>query len=150
MAGAPGGCRLPGLTLMEFAIETSSKEELKDITALVEKTVSASGTRYGFAVVFCPHTTCAVIVNENVDADVKSDILLSLKAIVKDAGFRHSEGNSAAHVKSVLLGASQTIIIEDGRLALGAWQGIYFAEFDGPQKRSLWVTVVGQDGGAAR
>ena len=128
---------------MEFTVETKVQEELLDVTNLVRKAVSASKAEDGLCLVFCPHTTAAVTVNENADPDVRSDILKSLRDMVKDVGFAHSEGNSPAHVKSSLLGCGQTFIVKDGKLVLGTWQGIYLAEFDGPGRRKVLVKVMG-------
>ena len=124
-------------------METGFKEGFVDVTGLVSGAVSGSGVKEGFCVVYTPHTTCGLTVNENADPDVKDDILRSLRDIVRDVGFRHSEGNSAAHVKSSLLGCSQTFIVGGGRLVLGRWQGVFLAEFDGPRSRRLLVGVFG-------
>jgi secondary thiamine-phosphate synthase enzyme len=126
---------------VEFNVNTKSGEELIDVTRLVGKAVAESRVRDGFCIVYCPHTTAGVTVNENADPDVKADILKSLRDIVRDVGFRHSEGNSPAHVKSSIVGCSTLIPVEDGRLVLGTWQGIYFCEFDGPRRRKLVITV---------
>ncbi len=127
---------------MEFTVSTKSMEEFVDITSKVEEAVKKSGVRDGFCVVYTPHTTAAVTINENADPNVARDILSSLNDIVRDIGFRHGEGNSAAHVKSSLVGCSITVIVEDCRLKLGTWQGIYFCEFDGPRNRKVCVKVV--------
>jgi secondary thiamine-phosphate synthase enzyme len=96
-------------------------------------------------VVFVPHTTAAVTVNENADPSVQYDILNELKRLVPLTGsFTHSEGNSAAHIQSTLLGPSQTLFIQNGQLALGTWQGVYFCEFDGPRTRKIWVKIIAQ------
>lgn len=130
--------------MRSFQIETSSCE-MKPITVSVSQVVEASGVREGLCVVYCPHTTAAVTVNENADPDVVEDLLMALEQSCPDLpGFRHQEGNSAAHLKASLFGSSVTVPISDGRLALGRWQGIYFCEFDGPRKREFYVQVVGQ------
>lgn len=130
--------------MRSFQIETSSCE-MKSITVSVSQVVEASGVREGLCVVYCPHTTAAVTVNENADPDVVEDLLMALEQSCPDLpGFRHQEGNSAAHLKASLFGSSVTVPISDGRLALGRWQGIYFCEFDGPRKREFYVQVVGQ------
>jgi secondary thiamine-phosphate synthase enzyme len=127
---------------VEHFIDTAAREALVEVTAIVQDALSASGVKDGVCVVYTPHTTCAVTVNENADPDVRKDILRSLDDIVRDVGFDHQEGNSQAHVKSSLLGCSQTFVVENGRLCLGKWQGIYLAEFDGPRRRKLMVKVV--------
>ncbi|MBD3388202.1 MAG: YjbQ family protein [Candidatus Altiarchaeales archaeon] len=129
---------------MEFQAKTGSKEGLVDITSEVQEMVSKSGVKDGLCVIYCPHTTAAVTVNEGADPDVQADMIKSLGDIVKDVGFEHSEGNSPAHVKSSLLGCSSTVLVAGGMLKLGAWQRIFLCEFDGPRKRKVWVSVVGQ------
>ena len=117
-----------------------------DITAQVELAVRESGVDEGAAVVFCPHTTAAVTINENADPDVQRDLKLALADIFGDRDrpeFRHAEGNSHAHLKSSVIGASETIPVSGGRLALGTWQGVYFCEFDGPRHRRFTVQVLG-------
>ena len=128
---------------VEFEVETGSHEAFIDVTGLVSEAVSQSGVCDGVCVVYVPHTTCAVTVNENADPDVQADILASLRSQVGDVGFTHVEGNSAAHVKSSLFGCSQSFLVEGGRLVLGRWQGIFLCEFDGPRRRRLLVKVLG-------
>ena len=124
-------------------INTASRTQLKDITRDVQHAVTESGCAQGICVVFIPHTTAAVTINENADPDVSRDITKELDKLVPWNGdFAHSEGNSAAHIKASLFGFSETIIIENNVLQLGTWQGIYFAEFDGPRRRKVWVTVI--------
>jgi secondary thiamine-phosphate synthase enzyme len=127
--------------MVSFNVSTSKREELIDITRQVEKALRASKIRDGLCVVFVPHTTAGVTVNENADPTVRGDIIKGL-GIVPDEGYRHSEGNSPAHIKSSMIGPSLTVIAEDGGLRLGTWQGIYLAEFDGPRQRSVWVKVI--------
>lgn len=116
-----------------------------DISREVRRAVSESGIRSGVCTVFTPHTTAAVTINENADPDVVHDLLMELDKIVpQQDGYLHAEGNSAAHLKSSLIGASETLIIEEGSPLLGTWQGIYFCEFDGPRLRKVQVQVVGQ------
>ena len=118
-----------------------------DITAQVERDVRASGVREGLCCVYCPHTTAAITINENADPDVQRDLKLALGDLFgrRDRPeFRHAEGNSHAHLKSSIVGASETIPVSDGRLALGTWQGIYFCEFDGPRNRRFHVQLVGK------
>ena len=126
----------------EFTIKTD-KEGLYNITANVAGAVRVSGVESGIVVVWCPHTTGGITINENACPDVPGDLLLGLaKAFPDRAEFRHAEGNSAAHLKSSCVGVSQTIIIEKGKLLLGTWQGIYFCEFDGPRQRKYFVKVM--------
>jgi len=123
-------------------LSTSKKEEILDLTHKIEAIISKSGVNNGICVIYSPHTTAGITVNENADPDVKDDILLSLNNIVKELDFKHSEGNSSAHMKTILVGKSQTLIIESGSIALGTWDGIYFCEFDGPRRRKVFVEVV--------
>ena len=126
-----------------LTVRTSSRTQLVDITAQVRKAVESTGLESGLVVVFVPHTTAGVTVNENADPDVVRDILMETnKVIPLDDGYRHGEGNSAAHIKSSLFGPSLTLIVEGGRLQLGTWQGIYFCEFDSPRSRKVWVKAV--------
>lgn len=122
------------------AIQTHKKEALIDITHQVKEAVRSSGIETGICCVYVPHTTAGVTINENADPSVKADILMVLKKIVPDSlPYTHAEGNSPAHVKSSLVGSSVAIIIENGTLALGTWQGIIFCEFDGPRRRTLFI-----------
>ncbi len=123
-------------------VRTGSHTELNDITSQVAKVVSESGVQEGRCTVYIPHTTCGVTINENADPSVKKDILKELnKVIPLDDGYAHMEGNSAAHIKSSLMGFSVTIPVSGGRMMLGTWQGIYLAEFDGPRSRKAVVSV---------
>lgn len=129
----------------EFSISTARNWEMIDITGKVQELVGKSGIRDGICVVYIPHTTAAITINENSDPDVCEDILLSLSRIVpKDAGYRHSEGsnNAAAHVKSSIVGTSKIVPLRAGKLALGQWQGIMFCEFDGPRQRRVIVEML--------
>ena len=124
-------------------VETGAREAFIDITDRVWEAVRKTGKRDGAVLVFVPHTTCAATINENADPDVVRDILLALdKAIPDHNDFRHAEGNSSAHVKASLVGSSVHVILEEGRLMLGTWQGIYLCEFDGPRTRKVWVKVI--------
>jgi secondary thiamine-phosphate synthase enzyme len=119
-------------------LQTRSRTELIDITARVQAALDASGVSEGSCLIFVPHTTAAVTINENADPTVGGDILEVLNQVIPwDAGYRHLEGNSAAHIKATLVGASQWVVVEGGRLQLGTWQGIFFCEFDGPRRRSV-------------
>ncbi len=130
--------------MREISIRTHSKEELLDITREVEGVVRESGVSEGVCHIFTLHTTAGLLINENTDPSVKSDILMGLKRIVPDnLPYSHAEGNSPAHIKSTLVGHTLTIPIDGGRLTLGTWQGIMFAEFDGPRVRRVNVTIIG-------
>ena len=117
-----------------------------DITEQVRDAVAKSGIKSGFCVVYCPHTTAAITVNENADPDVVQDMLLHLnRPVPKDQpGFRHGEGNSDSHIKASLIGSGTTVLVVDGDLVLGTWQGVFFCEFDGPRRRSVRVQWVGK------
>jgi secondary thiamine-phosphate synthase enzyme len=131
--------------MIKIRIKTSRRVELVNITAEVADAVRESGVAEGVAVVYVPHTTAGVTINEAADPDVAKDIERTLSRLVpEDGGYTHSEGNSDAHVKSALVGSSVQIPIIGGRLALGAWQGIFFCEFDGPRSREIYVTVLGR------
>jgi secondary thiamine-phosphate synthase enzyme len=132
-------------TLSEFNVRTGGQTDWINISSEVQKAVSASGVREGICVVFVPHTTAAVTVNENADPDVPRDVNFALNAISPDRReFRHSEGNSAAHTTTSLVGPSLTLIVTGGRLLLGTWQGIWFNEYDGPRTRQVKVRVLGE------
>lgn len=119
-------------------VKTSSRTEFVDITTKVQKAVQESGLQSGLCMVYVPHTTGAVTINESADPSVKRDILMVLNQVVPwKADYRHLEGNSPAHVKSTLVGASELIMVENSRLVLGTWQGIFFCEFDGPRTRKV-------------
>jgi secondary thiamine-phosphate synthase enzyme len=132
-------------TLTEFNIRTSGQTDWINITGEVQKAVSASGVREGICVVFVPHTTAAVTINENADPDVPRDVNLALNLISPDRReFNHSEGNSAAHTKTSLVGPSLTLIVTGGMPILGTWQGIWFNEYDGPRTRKVHIRVMGE------
>jgi len=125
-------------------IETRQRVELIDITAQVREAVRGSGIREGIAVVYTPHTTAAITINENADPDVASDLLATLDQLApRHDRYRHAEGNSDAHVKSSLLGASATLMVAGGIPLLGTWQGVWFGEFDGPRRRLVHIRVIG-------
>jgi secondary thiamine-phosphate synthase enzyme len=124
-------------------IETNSRVELKDVTSQIEQLVEQSGIESGQCHVFVPHTSAAVLINENYDPGLRQDIADFLKGLAPpDAEYRHNDGNCDSHLKAALLGATRTILIENRRLLLGRWQGIYFCEFDGPRRRDLYVKLV--------
>ena len=126
-----------------FGVRTNQRQQLVDITAQLQKCVSEVGLKDGLVCVFVPHTTAGVTINENADPDVVYDVLDVLSKLIPErAGYRHSEGNSDSHVKSSLVAPSLMVIVEEGRLQLGTWQGIYFAEFDGPRNRQCWVKAI--------
>ena len=139
-------CGMPDAPTSTEKFATRQRCELLDITDLVSHVVANSGIRSGIAVVFVPHTTAGVTINENADPDVRHDLLKKLETLVPhhESFYQHSEGNSDAHVKSSLLGHSASIPIYDGKLELGTWQAIYFAEFDGPRERRVMIKVLGQ------
>lgn len=125
-----------------FTVSTRAQVQLIDITERVQAAVRESGARSGVAHVFVPHTTAGVTINENADPTVVADLLAALeRAVPHAAPYRHSEGNSPAHVKASVIGSCQTVLIEEGRLILGTWQGIYLCEFDGPRTRSVVVKI---------
>ncbi len=129
--------------IQTFKIRTSAQTEFMDITRPVQEAVKKTGAEDGICFIFIPHTTAAVTINENADPSVVQDIIMELNKIVpfKDQ-YHHLEGNSPAHIKASILGCSQTVLIESGKLALGTWQGIFFCEFDGPRDRSVYVKVI--------
>lgn len=123
---------------MILSITSTKRTEFIDITEAVQKAATAAGIDAGVCMLFVPHTTAAVTINENADPTVKDDILMVLNKVIPwEADYRHLEGNSPAHVKSSLVGASEMVAVENGRLSLGTWQGIFFCEFDGPRRRSI-------------
>ena len=122
----------------------TGKEGFYDITSAVREAIRKSGLNDGLCVVYCPHTTAGITINENADPDVVKDLLYGLeKAFPDRAEFRHSEGNSAAHLKASCIGSSVTIIVENGAAKLGTWQGVYFCEFDGPRERTYHIKIIG-------
>ena len=122
---------------------SAPREDFYNITPQVREAVANSGIASGIAVVYCPHTTAGITINENADPDVVHDLLIGLgKAFPDRAEFRHGEGNSAAHLKASAIGGGVTVIIENGKLLLGTWQGIYFTEFDPPRNRKFYVKIV--------
>ncbi|MCD4764464.1 MAG: secondary thiamine-phosphate synthase enzyme YjbQ [Desulfobacterales bacterium] len=127
---------------MILKVKTRAKTELIDITSEIQNLVRSSSIKEGFCMLYVPHTTAAVTINESADPSVKSDILMILNKIIPwEAGYRHLEGNSPAHIKSTIVGASELIAIENEKLVLGTWQGIFFCEFDGPRNRKINVRL---------
>lgn len=126
-----------------FTVKTKQTEELIDITGDVSAIVSRSSVSDGICIIYTPHTTAAITINENADPTVRTDIIKGLSHLdLEGVSFRHQEGNSSAHIKSSLIGCSETVLIDNGRLNLGTWQGIYFCEFDGPRSRSVLVKIL--------
>ena len=123
---------------------TANREDFYNITPQIREAVNKSGVTDGIAMVYSPHTTAGITINENADPDVVRDLLFALdKTYPNRAEFRHSEGNSAAHLKASVIGSSVTVIIDNGKLVLGTWQGVYFCEFDPPRQRKFYVKVIG-------
>jgi secondary thiamine-phosphate synthase enzyme len=139
--------RLPGANCMQIlSVKTDRRTQLVDVTAQVQKVVAASGVARGVCYLYVPHTTAAITINECADPDVARDVEGALDRLIPKTGpFRHSEGNSDSHVKAVLVGTSQMVLVEDGKLALGRWQGVFFCEFVGPRDRRLQVKVVAEE-----
>jgi secondary thiamine-phosphate synthase enzyme len=132
-----------GMNYREINVRTKSRTELVDMTGQLSRFVQESRVTDGLLVLYVPHTTAAITVNENADPSVQHDILTELNRLIPFTGaYQHTEGNSAAHIKTTLLGASQILFIQDGKLALGTWQGVYFCEFDGPRTRKVWVKIL--------
>ena len=131
-------------TLHTEAVRTTSRSQMIDVTGQVEQLVRVNRVDDGMAIVFVPHTTAAVTINENADPDVKSDMLRKLETLVprNESYYQHGEGNSDSHVKTSLVGNSVIVLVENGKLVLGRWQGIYFCEFDGPRQRQMHVKLV--------
>ena len=129
---------------VNIKVQSSSQTEFIDITARIKRAVSDDRVKDGICTVYIPHTTCGVTINEAADPDVKTDMLKELNKIVPfNDGYRHMEGNSAAHIKTSLMGSSVSVPLQNGRLMLGTWQGIYVCEFDGPRNRSVYISVTG-------
>jgi len=130
----------------DLGISTGSRNEFIDITGKVASVVGESGISDGDVIIYCPHTTAGITINENADRSVVHDILLTLGELIPHGrpGYRHSEGNSDSHCKSSVIGCSEQVLVKAGRLALGTWQGIFFCEFDGPRSRKVIVQVRGQ------
>ena len=125
-------------------VKTHARSEMIDVTSRVQKLITRLGVSDGYVIVYVPHTTAAVTINENADPDVKADMLKKLEALIpkREPYYEHAEGNSDSHVKTSLVGNSATVLIEGGKLVLGRWQGIYFCEFDGPREREMVVKVI--------
>ena len=133
---------MPTSRIPTLIVRSRLPSEIIDLTGQVEKLVS--DVKSGYVIVYVPHTTAGVTINENADPDVKSDMLKKLETLVprRESYYQHDEGNSDSHVKTALVGNSATVLVEEGKLLLGRWQGIYFCEFDGPRTREVWVRPV--------
>lgn len=132
----------------KIRVKTRSREEMVDITSKIEEAVAKSAPGSGVCVVYCPHTTAAITVNEGADPDVARDIVSGLgRLIPREWSFAHAEGNSDAHLKASLVGPDQTLLVDGGRLVLGTWQRVFFCEFDGPRSRSVYVQVTDEGKG---
>lgn len=130
------------MAVVTLQVATNRQSSLEDITSRVQQAVRESGVRDGLCLIYVPHTTAGLLINENADPSVAADILAALDRLVPRQGpYRHLEGNAAAHIKASLVGTSQTLIVRDGQLALGTWQGIYLAEFDGPRQRRVLLSI---------
>ena len=126
----------------QIEVPTQARSELRDITSLVQQVLAEIGIQEGVCHLFVPHTTAGITLNENWDPDVRDDLVRALAEMVPGLRFRHGEGNSPAHLLATLVGASETLLVEGGRLVLGSWQGVYLAEFDGPRRRRVLLRVV--------
>ncbi len=130
--------------MRDVEVKTQSRVEFIDITRRIEAVLEESGVKEGICLIFVPHTTAGVTINENADPDVVCDMIKGLEDIAPfSSRYLHREGNSAAHIKASLMGSSESVIIENGSLRLGTWQGIYFCEFDGPRTRKVSVKIIG-------
>lgn len=128
--------------MKQITLRTKSRVEMINITDEVRRAAAESGVKDGICYVFVPHTTAAVTINENADPDVVRDIETLMSSVIPESGdYRHSEGNSDGHIKSSLFGCSETVFIEDGKLVLGTWQGIFLCEFDGPRSRKVYIKI---------
>lgn len=128
-----------------ISVHTHATESMINITREIATCIREEKCKNGIAHIFVPHTTAAITINENADPDVVTDMLHGINAIVPNLNFKHCEGNSRAHIKSSMIGVSLQVAIQNGQLALGTWQGIYFCEFDGPRSRTVWVTILNTD-----
>jgi len=129
--------------MTDITLRTTNRNEMIDITAEVETTLQSTGMTEGICLIYCPHTTAAITINEGADPDVVRDCLEILEKLVPvRADYHHAEGNSDAHMKSSLIGASSLVSVHDGRVQLGRWQRIFFCEFDGPRTRKVWISSI--------
>ena len=147
MASPEAGKAIPSLRtlarLHTAYVETHARVEFKDITSLVQKVVTESGTQSGTCFLFVPHTTAAILINENDDPALQKDLDNFLKSLApRDSNYHHNDGNCDAHLKAAVIGNSKSLLVESGRLVLGRWQGVFFCDFDGPRRRELRIKVV--------
>lgn len=129
---------------MNLVVKTCRREEFVNISADVARAIRESGVTSGLVMVYCPHTTAGVTINEAADPDVKADIIEALSVMVPQGPFRHAEGNSPAHIKASLMGSSAMIAIDGGKPVLGTWQGVFFCEFDGPRTRTVHINIMAE------
>ena len=135
--------RLKRMNLFKYSVQTSRKQEFVELDDSIADALKKSGVESGLLVVYCPHTTAGITINENADPDVKVDMELGLnKTFPNDSDYVHFEGNSDGHMKSSVVGASETLIIEDGQPIFGTWQSVYFSEFDGPRNRTVYIKII--------
>jgi secondary thiamine-phosphate synthase enzyme len=147
MASPDPGTAIPSqrtiARLHTASVETQARVEFKDITDLVQKVVTESGTQSGMCFLFVPHTTAAILINENDDPALQKDLDNFLKSLApRDSNYYHNDGNCDAHLKAAVIGNSKSLLVESGRLVLGRWQGVFFCDFDGPRRRELRIKVV--------
>jgi secondary thiamine-phosphate synthase enzyme len=135
---------MKGHPMLQEAVHTQARQQIVDLTGIVQGHVTRSAIEQGMVIIYVPHTTAAVTINENYDADVKHDLLAKLSALIpkSESFYQHDEGNSDSHLKTALIGNSATLLIEHGKLFLGPWQGVYFCEFDGPRERRVMIKLV--------
>jgi secondary thiamine-phosphate synthase enzyme len=132
--------------MQKILVSTRRREELVDITSSIENAVGKASISSGLCVLYCPHTTAAITINEGADPSVAEDMVVGLRRLIPPAwDFSHMEGNSDAHIKASLIGTSETVLVNEGKLVLGTWQRIFFCEFDGPRKRMFFVKFLGQE-----
>ena len=127
--------------IVQLKVQTRAGSELQDITSQAQQAVTDSGVQEGLCHLFVPHTTAGLTLNENWDPNVRGDLVRALATMVPDVPYHHGEGNSPAHLMSTLVGASETLLVSEGKLVLGSWQGLYFAEFDGPRRRRVLLSI---------
>ncbi|MDP6671305.1 MAG: secondary thiamine-phosphate synthase enzyme YjbQ [archaeon] len=131
--------------MIEIPVKTSKRNQFVDLTQEIQRAVDESGVKSGLCVVYCPHTTAAITINENADPSVQVDIVGKLSKLVPEGeGYSHAEGNSDSHIKSAIIGNSRIVLVQDKKLVLGQWEGIFFCEFDGPRERKLIVSVLSE------
>jgi secondary thiamine-phosphate synthase enzyme len=131
------------MMFIQIEIQTRAKVDLVDITSEIQQAITEAGIEEGICFLFCPHTTAGLVLNENWDPSVEKDVAMLLEHMVPEGlPYRHAEGNSPAHIKSILVGTDHFIFIQRGQLQMGNWQGVFFAEFDGPRRRKVWIKAL--------